>query len=91
MKTEKKVVSLHQFSCYGDKLRQKVLNRLIAKNSNMITAEKSLSKTDHTHFVCEMASSITVPSNQLSSEIPSNVINNCATEVVSTGRVLFWK
>ena len=91
MSTQKSVASSDQFGSYGDRLRQKLINRLAHKTKNLTTVERTVSKSDHTPSVSEVYQTTTVLLNRLSPERQLNQTDDSTTEVAPIGKMLALK
>ena len=91
MRTREKTISSDQFGSYGDKLRQKLINRLNSKTECLKTPDKSVSKPNSTLSLHEKISSDTQSANQSPVESQSNMIGKSTPELPTTGMVLFLK
>jgi hypothetical protein len=85
------VASSDQFGSYGDRLRQKLINRLAHKTKNLTTVERTVSKSDHTPSVSEVYQTITVVFNRLFPERQLNQTDDSTTEVAPISKMLTLK
>lgn len=88
MSMEKKVTYLNQFGSYGDRLRQKLINRLAHETKNLAKADRTVLKPSYIPSVCAVKSTTTFSPNRLSSRSELSRIDNSVAKAVSTGKVV---
>jgi hypothetical protein len=79
---DKNMMRSDQLGSYGDRLRQKLFNRLTHQAPNLKKAASQISKADKIPSVSEQNLIVAVRPNQLSSQNEPKRIDNSATQVV---------